>query len=110
SLGEVGKYEAIELLLPALADAPSRQLNAVFDAILELNEPASILEGALIEYQRTGRQRFISLAASLLEQFGKRAWPVLRQLAQSDRPEREFFVETIAHCEGVALDERLRAL
>ena len=38
-IGELGKRKAIELLIPMLADAPSRQINAVFDAITATDAP-----------------------------------------------------------------------
>lgn len=110
SIQEFGKREAVELLLPVLVDAPSRSLNAVFEALLTLKDPCSILQAAFSEYDRTGRQRFLSLAVSLLEQLGQVAWPVLQKLARSPRPECELFVDAIANCEGVALEDRVKAL
>lgn len=110
SVGELSKREAVELLLPALADAPSRNMNDVFEEILALGDPSSVLEVALDEYDRTGRQRFISLAVSALEQSKGDAWPALATLARSDRAECEPFVNFIATYKGVSVSERKCAL
>lgn len=110
SLGVRDAPEAVAWLFPLLVTAPSKRLNLVFLALQALRAPQEILDTALAEYDHSGRERCLSLAVSLLEDLGAGAWPALRKLARSTRPECELFVGAIAHCPGVALKDRVAAL
>jgi hypothetical protein len=97
-------------LLKAIVNAPSKRLNDLFETLSTLLVPQTILNTALNEYRISGRERYISMAASILQNMGDEAWPALRDLARSAPQEAELFVPIIADCINVALDERSDAL
>lgn len=97
-------------LLENLLDAPSERINVLFNALRLISNPEDILDIALNEYHRTCRERYLTIAVSLLEERGNRAWPALRRLAQANHPESELFVGLIANCAGVPTKDRIEAL
>lgn len=97
-------------LLEDLLEAPSEKINVLFNALRLISNPEDILDIALEEYSRTYRDRYLTIAVSLLEERGSRAWPALRRLAESNHPECELFVKLIANCVGVSAKDRGDAL
>jgi hypothetical protein len=70
-----------------------------------------ILRAALERYQRPdGYEGYLVEAAWQLEQMGREAWPVLRDLLLAASQECEYFLGTVVRLEGVAPQERLTAL
>jgi hypothetical protein len=97
-------------LLALLADAPSSRRNSIREFLLRLSTPSELLESSLLHYQSTRRECFLIQAVSLLEAFGHRAWPALRNFANSGRWECELFAGAVARCPGVPSEQRMRAL
>jgi hypothetical protein len=97
-------------LFSALVDAGVDARNYLFDRITRSSTPEAVYSVGFGEYQASGEERGLLLTASLLEDFGKKAWPVLKELATSKRPECELFVGLIARCEGVPSAARAGAL
>jgi hypothetical protein len=82
----------------------------IYEALLLLAEPETILDVALDEYHRYGNEEHLAMAASLLADIGARALPALWALVRSGRPECEMFVPVIAHLRGVSVQSRLALL
>ena len=101
---------AAEMLFPLLLPASPSERSALYQALLQRSTPAAITDVAFSEYERTGREAYLLHAVAMLEASGAAAWPVLRSLAGSSRPECELFVGSIARCRGVSPEERLQAL
>lgn len=97
-------------LLENLVEAPSEKINVLFDALRLISSPEDILDIALEDYSRTYRDRYLTIAVSLLQERGSKAWPALRRLAGSNHPECELFVKLIATCTGVSAKDRGDAL
>jgi hypothetical protein len=99
-----------EILLPLLLSASPAERAMLFQTLLQRSTPRAITEVAFREYDRTGHETYLLQAVALLEAFGTTAWPVLRSLATSPRPESELFVGLIARCRDVSTADRLLAL
>jgi hypothetical protein len=96
--------------LPALESARSPgERRRLFRTLTQSSSPAAIIEMAFREYEQTGREAFLLHAGSLLEEFGAGAWPALRWVAASGRPETELFLGLIARCPGVSEEDRFQA-
>ena len=61
-------------------------------------------------YNRKQTDNYLSIAASLLEDFGRRSWPTLKKIAEDDSSISELFVESIAFCDGIPIEERMDVL
>ena len=104
------EHSSTEVLFPALVDAGVAVRNSLFDLLRRDSTPEVVCKVGFREYEATGQERCLLLTASLLEDFGETAWPVLKELAASKRPECELFVGLIAHCDDVSSNERASAL
>ena len=104
------EHSTTEAFFRKLVTAGAANRNVLFDLIRGDSTPEAVCEVGFREYEATGRERCLLLTASLLEAFGEKAWPVLKELAASKRPECELFVGLIAHCDGVSSTERTSAL
>jgi hypothetical protein len=109
-LNLVSPVEATRWLFPHLVKARGKLRERVYEALLDLREPETMLSSALQEYETYGNAERLALTASLLEACGAQTFPVLRVLARSSRPECDFFTSVIAHLDGVSIHERLAAL
>src|SRR5258707_1166048 len=70
-----------------------------------------ILRDALERYRRPdGYEGDLVEAAWQLEQIGREAWPVLRELASASVPECEYFLATMVRLQGVPAGERRQVL
>jgi hypothetical protein len=70
-----------------------------------------ILRGALERYRRPdGYEGYLVEAAWQLEQLGREAWPVLRDLILAGGHECEYFLSAVGRLDGVAPQHRLMAL
>jgi hypothetical protein len=97
-------------LLDRLMEAPSKMINTLLDLLRAKSAPQVILETSLEAYRKTNYDRYLTVATSLLEGFGKDAWPTLRNLSKSTYPECDLFVRLIANCPDVPASERAAAL
>ena len=104
------RLRAVRLIFQQIIDATPYAQRMGTLALLNFAEPAEILSVAISEHDVYGYEGRLLMAANLLDLFGTRSWPVLRELAKSGRPECEFFVSTIASFRGVPEEERLSAL
>jgi len=104
------EHSSTEVLFPALVDAEVAVRNSLFDLIRRDSTPEAVCKVGFHQYEATGRERCLSLTVSLLEDFGSKSWPVLSELAKSERPECELFVGLIAHCDGIPSAKRASAL
>jgi len=104
------RSEAVAALFASLVTAPREHACLLRDTLLQTAKPEQVLRVALRAYERHGTEVWLSTAAALLREMGVRAWPCLRALAESGRPECELFVEAIAACDGVPAQEKLAAL
>jgi len=108
--GQDMRLGATKLILAQVLDARSKDLNRMFDMLAALSAPKTILAACIQTYDETHREQVLLVACSLLERIGRKAWPVLRGLAKSSRPEMEYFVGLIASFVGASEEERARAL
>jgi hypothetical protein len=97
-------------LFDQMIDAPLFQRRRTSQDILGIATPSEVLAVAIPTAGRHIYEGRLLAAASLLGRYGERAWPVLRELARSMRPECECFVPVIARMETIAEDDRIRAL
>ncbi len=104
------EHSFTEVLFPALVDVGVAVRNSLFDLIRRDSTPEAVCKVGFHQYEATGQERCLLLTASLLEDFGEEAWPVLKELAASKQPECELFVRLIAHCDGVSSTARATAL
>jgi hypothetical protein len=102
--------ETTDLLIRSVLKAPSRLLNRIFEDLRSRSNPHDILEICLSAYDETRRERYLTIAVSLLEGFGAEAWSSLYALARSQRPECEYFVDLIMTCPGIDNEKRLSAV
>ena len=82
----------------------------LYKALIALEEPKIILDVALAAYEKYGNEDRLTLAASLLMDFGTQAFPALRILVRSNRSECAWFIQTIAGLPGVKLQNRVEML
>jgi hypothetical protein len=108
-MNETEETQALTLL-KAIVTAPSKRLNELFENLTRSVAPETILNTALNEYRTSGGERYLSMAVSILQNMGDKAWPALRDLARSAPQEAELFVPIIADFINVALTERINAL
>lgn len=99
-----------EVLFRALVDAGPIDRTLHFNIIRRNSTPEAVCKTGFRGYKVTGRERYLSLTVSLLEDFGEEAWPVLKELAVSRHPECELFVGLIANCNGVSSTQHAGAL
>jgi len=104
------EHSSTEAFFKKLVNAGVADRNFLFDLIRRDATPEAVCKVGFREYQATGQERCLLLTASLLEAFGEKAWPVLKELAASKRPECELFVGLIAHCDEVSSTQRANAL
>src|SRR6266567_3361898 len=78
---------ATALVFPWLIQARGETRRQLYQALLTLGEPKAILDVALSAYEQYGNEDRLTLAASLLMDLGAQAFPALRILARSNRPE-----------------------
>jgi len=97
-------------LLTLLVDSPSFLRNKIYSVLVQFCTPWDILDASLAQYEQTCQEQYLLQALSLLERVGKEAWPALRWLVGSERPECELFVGLIANCEQVTVNERLSVI
>jgi len=98
--------DLVAALEAARSPAERRQL---FDKLTKSSDPEVVVETAFREYDRTGREAFLLHGVSVLEAFGKQAWPALLRVAESGRTETELFLGLIARCPEVSDKERSNA-
>jgi hypothetical protein len=73
--------------------------------------PEQIVRDALERYRRPdGYEGYLVEAAWQLEQIGREAWPVLRELILAGAQECEYFLAAVVRLEGVPPEQRLTAL
>jgi hypothetical protein len=101
---------ATKWLFPLLLNARGDLREHIYEALLRLEEPDSLLIVALAEYYKHGNEERLALAASLLADIGAPALPALRVLIRSGSPECEMFVSVIAGLRGVSVQSRLALL
>jgi hypothetical protein len=106
----VTKVNATKWLFPLLPKTRGDLREHIYETLLRLEEPDSILIVALGEYDKYGNEERLAIAASLLADIGEPALPALRILVRSDRPECEMFIPIIAHLRGVSVQSRLALL
>ena len=109
-LNLVSKVEATTWLFRCLIKTRGELRECIHTALLDLQEPETILNVALSEYDKYGNAERLALAASLLGTLGARAFPTLRVLARSGRAECDVFIHVIAHLPDVSISDRLAAL
>src|SRR2546428_9949663 len=109
-LGLVSKRDATHWVFPLLIQARGETRRQLYKALITLGEPKAILDIALSAYEKYGNEDRLTLAASLLMDLGAQAFPSLRILALSNRPECARFVPTIAGLPDVKLQNRVEAL
>jgi hypothetical protein len=109
-LGLVFKRDATQWVFPLLIQARGETRRQLYKALLTLGEPKAILDVALNAYEQYGNEDRLTLAASLLMDLGAHAFPALRILARSKRPECAWFVSTIAGLPEVKLPPRVEVL
>lgn len=97
--------ELFSLLIKARGSAR----NSIYE-VLQQTEPTSLLCIALAEYYERGNEDRLTVAASLLADMGASALHALRNLARSNLPECELFIDVMAHLRGVSLQDRLQTL
>ena len=102
--------EITVFILDYLMNAPAKMINVLFQLLRAKSAPRVILETSLEAYKKTNNERYLTVAKSLLEDFGKEAWPTLRYLSKSNHPECDLFVRLIAQCAEVPAMERATAL
>jgi HEAT repeat protein len=102
--------EITVFLLNYLISAPAKMINTVFQLLRAKSAPEIILETSFEAYKTTNQERYLTVAKSLLEDFGNEAWPTLRSLSRSKHPECDLFVRLIAQCAEVPATERAEAL
>jgi hypothetical protein len=100
----------VEVLLPLLVAARAGERRQIRDALFTFADPLSTTTVAFQQFEETSQEAYLLHALSLLESWGARAWPALKQLAQVKQPEVELFTGLIARCPGVSDEERLEAL
>jgi hypothetical protein len=108
--GLVTKVNATKWLFPLLLKAHADLREYIYETLLRLEEPDSILIAALAEYYKYGNEERLAMAASLLADIGAPALPALRVLVRSGRPECEMFIPIIARLRGVSVQSRLALL
>lgn len=106
---ELGTSKISELI-NFLVNAPSKWINRLFDLVRLTASSEDILRASLLHYRHTGRERYLSMTLSLLQDKGEKAWPALSSFAKSGAPECELFIPLIASCPGISANERIRAL
>jgi len=109
-LGLVSKRDATQWVFPLLIQARGETRRQFYKALLTLGEPKALLDFALSAYEKYGNEDRLTLAASLLMDLGAHAFPSLRILARSNRPECAWFVPTIAGLPDVKLQNRIEVL
>ena len=109
-LGLVSKRDATQWVFPLLIQARGETRRQLYKALLTLGEPKALLDVALSAYEKYGNEDRLTLAASLLMDLGAHAFPSLRILARSNRPECAWFVPTIAGLPDVKLQNRIEVL
>ncbi len=105
-----GSMMAVRLYFPRLVNASPADRKKIRGFLLGVAEPRSLWRYAFQEYDRTGKEFFLLHTLSLLEDFGERAWPALREIASSKRDECELFSGAIARCPGVPRLEKIETL
>lgn len=105
-----GSMMAVRLYFPRLLNASPADRKKIRGFLLGVAEPRSLWRYAFQEYDRTGKEAFLLHTLSLLEDFGERAWPALKEIANSKREECELFSGAIARCPGVPRLEKIEAL
>jgi hypothetical protein len=108
--GLVTKVNATKWLFPLLLKARADLREHIYETLLHLEEPDSILIAALAEYYKYGNEERLAIAASLLADIGAPALPSLRVMVRSGRPECEMFIPIIARLCGVSVQSRLELL
>jgi len=101
---------ATALVFPWLIQARGETRRQLYQALLTLGEPKAILDVALSAYEQYGNEDRLTLAASLLMDLGAQAFPALRILARSNRPECAWFIPAIAGLPDVQLQKRVEVL
>ena len=109
-LGLVSKRDATQWVFPLLIQARGETRRQLYQALLTLGEPKAILDVALSAYEQYGNEDRLTLAASLLMDLGAQAFPALRILARSNRPECAWFIPAIAGLPDVQLQKRVEVL
>lgn len=109
-LNPKGVWGLTEKLLPKLLTKSPARRRLVQRALLAFAKPEDIREIAIAQYRVFGYEERLLTAASLLESFGREAWPTLRQLAASNIPEAYAFVRAVLRLKGVSISERVAAL
>jgi hypothetical protein len=109
-LGLVSKRDATQWVFPLLIQARGEIRRQLYKALLTLGEPKALLDVALSAYEKYGNEDRLTVAASLLMDLGAQAWPSLRILARSNRPECAWFVPTIAGLPDVKVQNRVEIL
>jgi hypothetical protein len=94
-------------LFSSLINARGDPREQIYEELLRLGEPETLLHVALEEYHKYGNEERLALAASLLADMGARALPALRSLAQSGSPHCGMFIPVIARLHGVSVQDRL---
>jgi hypothetical protein len=110
SLGLVTKTKATAWLFPLLVEARGEIKEHIYQVLIALEEPETILKTTLSEYAKYGMEERLTLAAALLSDLGARALPSLRALARANLPECELFVPVIAYLSDVSVHDRLETL
>jgi hypothetical protein len=108
--GLVTKSHATRWLFPLLIKARGDLREHIYETLVRLEEPGTILITALAEYDKYGNEERLALAASLLADIGEPALPVLRMLIRSGHPECGMFLPVIARLHGVSTQQRLEIL
>jgi len=72
--------------------------------------PAEVVSLSMRRHARQGMERWLLVASGVLSRMGRRAWPVLEQIAHMRTAPVELFVDVIARCPGVLAVDRAAAL
>lgn len=95
--------------LPKLVDAGPGMRQRLRTLIKKYVSPLALGEVAFAKFEATANENYLLHARSLLEDFGRDAWPALQWIVLM-HPDSELFVGTIIRCPGVASQDRLRIL
>jgi hypothetical protein len=109
-LSQMTPANATTILLRALASAPPAQQEPLMKTIANVASPDGLISIALSQYAATANEELLLAAADALLRMSTRAWPALRNLAETQPPHCEAFISTIARMPDIPPEERVSTL
>jgi hypothetical protein len=103
-------YEVTAALFRRLLNGPDDTSNHVFDLLLEESDPNVILDVAFESDRRTGGDRALCVAESVLRALRDRAWPALEKVSKRKESDCFLFIGVIADCPGIDASKQREAL